>query len=120
MSFSNKSVCLALAVALASPAAIAQQSQAGDAAAAPAHAAAHASITPSTRYKSAFDGYRRFADEPVQPWRQANDTVGRIGGWMTYAREAQANDAESATPAAQTGTGQGRGVPGGQGAHKSR
>lgn len=38
-------------------------------------------------YRSAFDGYHRFTDEPVRSWNEANDTVGRIGGWKVYARE---------------------------------
>jgi hypothetical protein len=44
-------------------------------------------------YRSAFSGYRGFADQPVAPWRESNDTVGRIGGWRTYAREAQGESA---------------------------
>lgn len=44
---------------------------------------------PSIVYRSAFEGYRAFATEKVQPWRETNDTVGRIGGWRVYAREAQ-------------------------------
>ncbi len=44
-------------------------------------------------YRSAFDGFRRFADQPVGSWREANDTVGRVGGWRAYAREAQGNGA---------------------------
>jgi hypothetical protein len=42
----------------------------------------------STTYQSPFDTYRRFSEEPVVPWQQANDLVGRIGGWKAYAREA--------------------------------
>lgn len=38
-------------------------------------------------YRSAFDGYRHFAEEEVQPWKQTNDTVREIGGWRAYARE---------------------------------
>jgi hypothetical protein len=38
------------------------------------------------------------AEVPVGSWSQANDTVWRIGGWRTYAREAAA---PSGTPAAQ-------------------
>jgi hypothetical protein len=53
--------------------------------------------------RSAFEGYRRFADEPVADWRTANDRVGRIGGWQAYAREAaaaaQAASAAGARPA---------------------
>lgn len=40
-------------------------------------------------YRSASEGYKRYSDEPMVPWREANDTVGRIGGWQAYAREAQ-------------------------------
>jgi hypothetical protein len=48
-------------------------------------------------YTSAFQGYRRFSDQPVTPWRESNDLVGRIGGWQAYARESQAA-AASTTP----------------------
>ena len=40
-------------------------------------------------YRSAFDGHRGFDDQPVRPWRESNDLVGRIGGWQAYARESQ-------------------------------
>ncbi|MCR5882294.1 hypothetical protein LRS03_05240 [Rhizobacter sp. J219] len=55
-------------------------------------------------YVSAFDGYRRFGDQKVQPWREANDNVGRIGGWQAYAREAASDDAAPMpqAPAAST------------------
>jgi hypothetical protein len=39
-------------------------------------------------WRSALEGYRPFDDQPVTPWRESNDTVGRIGGWREYAREA--------------------------------
>lgn len=42
---------------------------------------------------SAFEGYQPFAEAPLTPWRESNDTVGRIGGWRAYAREAQGADA---------------------------
>jgi hypothetical protein len=59
----------------------------------------------ASNYRSVFDGYQRYRDEPLLPWRQANDTVGRIGGWQAYAREAQgastpASAASSPAPAA--------------------
>lgn len=41
------------------------------------------------QFRSAFDGYQSFTDEKVRPWKESNDTVGRIGGWRAYAREAQ-------------------------------
>jgi hypothetical protein len=62
-----------------------------------AAASAQSDKAPGTgTYRSALEGYKRYADEPLVPWREANDTVGRIGGWQAYAREAQG----AATPAA--------------------
>lgn len=49
------------------------------------------SATPTLRHRSVFDGYRRQGDDAPIGWRQANDTVGRIGGWRSYAREAAAS-----------------------------
>ena len=40
-------------------------------------------------FRSALEGYQPYAEQPVAPWRESNDTVGRIGGWRAYAREAQ-------------------------------
>jgi hypothetical protein len=48
---------------------------------------------PPAVHRSPFDSYRRFADEPPLAWRDANREVARIGGWRTYAREAQDADA---------------------------
>jgi hypothetical protein len=47
---------------------------------------------PTVAYESAFSRYRRTADDKAIPWREANDTAARIGGWRTYAREAQQPD----------------------------
>jgi hypothetical protein len=41
-----------------------------------------------TKYVSPLRDYRAFADEPVVSWREANETVQRIGGWQAYSREA--------------------------------
>ena len=54
-----------------------------------AAAASGASTSNAPRYRSAFENYQPFTDQPVQPWRDSNDTVGRIGGWKSYAREGQ-------------------------------
>jgi hypothetical protein len=51
-------------------------------------------------YRSAFSGYRRYGDEPVVPWKQANDEVGRIGGWKAYAKEAAGGSQEAGAPPA--------------------
>lgn len=59
---------------------------------------ARAPVAP-LQYRSAFDGYRRFADEPVRSWIESNETVGRIGGWKAYAREAGAAGAGGEDPA---------------------
>lgn len=48
-------------------------------------------------YTSPLNGYQAYADQPVQSWREANDNVGRIGGWRTYAKEAR-----TAEPAKET------------------
>ncbi|WP_416759355.1 hypothetical protein ACNI65_21840 [Roseateles sp. So40a] len=40
------------------------------------------------RHLPTFESYRRFADEPIQSWKAANDRVGQIGGWRAYAKEA--------------------------------
>lgn len=55
---------------------------------------------------SAFTDYRRHADTRLRPWKDANDAVGRIGGWRAYAREAsRPANAAPATPAAGETTG---------------
>jgi len=55
---------------------------------------------PTLSYESSFSQYRRLGDEKPVSWRDANDTVTRIGGWRVYAREAQQPDpAPAATPA---------------------
>jgi hypothetical protein len=66
-------------------------------------------------HQSPFSGYRRYADQRVEPWRETNDRVGRIGGWRAYAREAageapaSASAPVSASPASGAGHGDHRG-----------
>ena len=56
---------------------------------------------PALRYNSALQGYRAFTDDKPVPWKDANDTAARIGGWRAYAREARAPAAAAAAaPAA--------------------
>ena len=52
----------------------------------PADAAAP---VPALKYESPLAGYRALADDKPTPWREANDTTARIGGWRSYAREAR-------------------------------
>lgn len=51
------------------------------------------------RYRSTFDGYRAYNEQAVTSWREANDNVGRIGGWRAYAREAGASGGDAPAPA---------------------
>jgi len=41
-------------------------------------------------YVSVFESYRSFEELDDIGWREANDNVGRIGGWRSYARQVQA------------------------------
>lgn len=56
---------------------------------------------PRLTHESSLARYRRMSNEAVGSWREANDNVGRIGGWRTYLREAQQPDA----PASAAGAG---------------
>ncbi len=38
-------------------------------------------------YRSALSGFDAYKEQSVQPWKAANDKVGEIGGWRTYAKE---------------------------------
>lgn len=58
---------------------------------------AKAKVPPAT-YRSALAGYRSGAEATPVPWRQANDTVARIGGWRAYAREATAPEVPASAP----------------------
>lgn len=61
---------------------------------------------PPLSYQSSFAQYRRLDDSRPISWREANDTVARIGGWRVYAREAQPhvgpNDTAQPMPAAHS------------------
>ena len=52
------------------------------------------------QYSSTLASYKGYADQAVQSWREANDRVGLIGGWRTYAKEAAAGQSAPATPPA--------------------
>ena len=75
--------CLATACSALAATAFAQQS-APSVTQPPAPDAAAASV-----YRSAWSGYRPFADEKPITWKDANDEVRRIGGWRAYLRESQ-------------------------------
>jgi hypothetical protein len=46
-----------------------------------------ATAVPPLSYESSLQGYRGFEPQPPGNWREANDNVGRIGGWQAYAAE---------------------------------
>jgi hypothetical protein len=52
-------------------------------------------------YKSAFEGYRPYAEEPLAPWREVNETVERVGGHVGVLRaeEQHAPPRPAAAPA---------------------
>lgn len=50
---------------------------------------------PAVTYRSSFSEYRPLSDGKLD-WKKANDTAGSIGGWRTYAKEAQSPEPTSA------------------------
>lgn len=61
---------------------------------------------PPANHASSLARYRPADETEVAPWKTTNDTVGRIGGWRAYAREASAPPAAAApAPAASGATG---------------
>ncbi|NUZ08423.1 hypothetical protein [Piscinibacter koreensis] len=91
---------LAALCAVGSMPTIAQGPQAGSSASSAANAAGQTPPKGSAiQYRSAFEGYARFTDEPVGSWRAANDNVGRIGGWREYAKEVTAAPTPQGSPA---------------------
>ena len=45
-------------------------------------------VPPSLPYSSVFENYHGYQDQGVASWLDANETVGRIGGWRHYLEEA--------------------------------
>lgn len=74
---------------------------------------------PPVVYESALSRHQRAAESKAIPWREANDTAARIGGWRTYAREAQPEPAAS-MPGAPTAKPDPKAMPmlQGHGGHK--
>ena len=56
-------------------------------AAAPDPADANVTV-PAADYRSPFAEYRSLGEDNTTAWKDANDTVGKIGGWRAYAHEA--------------------------------
>jgi hypothetical protein len=66
----------------------------------PALAGAENKSTQQSRllqYHSVFAQYQGLTEQPVNPWVETNATVGKIGGWRVYAKEAgQPDSSENA------------------------
>jgi hypothetical protein len=78
-------------------AALTAQAQTAPAPAAPDPLDPQAKV-PAVSFESSFARYRRLAEGAPIAWREANDTVTRIGGWRVYLREAQPPAAAPAKP----------------------
>ena len=76
-----------------------------------------AADVPRVVYRSPLAEYRRFADQPVGSWREANDAANRAGGWRAYARESRepAPAAAASQPAGSPAT-----APAGHGNHEKK
>lgn len=72
---------------------------------------------PALAYESVFNRYRRAGDDKAIGWREANDTVLRIGGWRTYAREAHQPE-PAAAPAPSESKAKPMPMPAAHGGHK--
>jgi len=68
----RKKICLAVPALMLAGVAVAQSDRPN-----PLDAKAPA---PQAEYRSAFEGYRPFADQDLRDWRKANDEVGAAGG----------------------------------------
>jgi hypothetical protein len=110
----SPSICTAAAVLLAASGVVFAQAPAAKPSS-PASAAASGS---ALTYRSAFEGYRGFAEQPVVSWREANDLVGRIGGWQAYAREGPSPAPLEAPPAAKPAAPAAPAAPTGHSEHK--
>ncbi|MBC7709446.1 MAG: hypothetical protein H7203_05265 [Rhizobacter sp.] len=66
-----------------------------------ANAVAGSMATPTDAplaFESTLSRYKSMTDQKLGSWREANDTVMKVGGWRSYLKESQAPDATT-TPA---------------------
>ena len=59
-------------------------------------APAAADTADALNFASVLSRYKPMTDQKLGSWRDANDTVTRIGGWRAYLKEAQAPSATTA------------------------
>jgi hypothetical protein len=94
MSFFFQTRYVAALCVVATPMAFAQVDQAR----VNAEQQAESPVPISLDFTSSFANYHPFTEQPVLPWREANDTVRQIGGWRAYAKEVLQPE-PTATPA---------------------
>lgn len=73
---------------------------------------------PAVTHTSALSGYRRLGEDKRIDWKEANETVNRIGGWRAYAREAQQPDSAASAPAGGAAPASAAGAAPAHGGHK--
>jgi hypothetical protein len=54
---------------------------------------------PGVEYRSAFEGYQRYAEPEVSRWREMNDEAGRVGGHAGMHRQGGASKRAPKPPA---------------------
>jgi hypothetical protein len=69
---------------------------------------------PPVEFRSAFEGYRPFAEQEMRDWRKANEEVGTAGG---HAGHRPGQGPAQQTPKPQSGKPESSGAPG-HGEHK--
>jgi hypothetical protein len=57
----------------------------------PAQPTREGAVAAPPPYRSAYEGYRPFAEEPLAPWREVNETVERVGGHVGVLRADERN-----------------------------
>lgn len=67
---------------------------------------------PALVFRSALDGYQPYTEEKPIPWKEANETVYRRGGWRAYAKEAAEGSQEGASASGAVDPHAGHSMPG--------
>jgi len=82
---------------------------------------------PPVVYRPVLASYRRAGELSVGSWREANDTVTRIGGWRAYTREANQPEVPATAPSGSAGAAAAQpaapappSLPGHHGRHESK
>ena len=66
-------------------------------------------MPPELAYSSVFTNYQGYREEEIISWRDANETVRRIGGWRSYLEEAARPEQPALSPPEAAGRHTGHG-----------